>query len=294
VKWFKHDTDGHRSEGLLFIKEKYGREWVCRWFEILEMVAEKMDETDRCHLELPVSEWCKRLDCTAKKLSSFLEDGVKTLSLAYEQRTETLVIIIPNLLKKRDKYSSDMSREKSETYSQKKIQIQSKEEDTEKEENPPVSAYAETTPPPSGEEPPPAPKPEKKIPDHISATVKIWNDSKAETWDYVHDPAKIPGLVTRITAARKIDGFYLPEIIARARESDFLNSKRFCTLLWLVSKSKTTGKLNAQDVNDGKYDNRTITNSKSTPDTVREDGDDGSRSFAERTKERENRPIPEF
>lgn len=70
------------------------------------MVAEKMDETDRCHLKLPVSEWCRRLDCTAKKLRSFLDDGVNALSIRFEEDAETLVIEIPNLLKKKDEYSN--------------------------------------------------------------------------------------------------------------------------------------------------------------------------------------------
>lgn len=131
MKWYKRDTDAWRSEKITYIRQKWGRDWSDRWSQILEMVAEKMDGTDRCHLKLPISEWCKQLDCTAKKLRSFLQDTAETLSTRHEEDAGTLVIYIPNLLKKRDEYSEKSRHESGQTPSQRKSK--EKETDTEPE-----------------------------------------------------------------------------------------------------------------------------------------------------------------
>jgi hypothetical protein len=129
VKWFKHETDGNRSEALLKLRAEFGWEGVAWWYTILEIVAEKMDGTDRCFVEFPVSEWCRKLVCRPQKLRRYL---VATTQLLHTEVVETDLIIrisIPNLLKKRDNYSKDLEVTSKKLPS--KIQIQSKEEETE-------------------------------------------------------------------------------------------------------------------------------------------------------------------
>ncbi|MBU0691532.1 hypothetical protein KKG66_09685 [bacterium] len=72
MKWFKHDTDGHESEKLVALRSKFGWDWLARWYVLLEMVAAKMDDSDRCHLEYPIKEWCYQLDCTPRQLLAFM------------------------------------------------------------------------------------------------------------------------------------------------------------------------------------------------------------------------------
>ncbi len=50
MKWFKHMTDASLDENIVAIRNKYGREGVCRYWEILELIASKMDDSDRCEV----------------------------------------------------------------------------------------------------------------------------------------------------------------------------------------------------------------------------------------------------
>lgn len=51
MKWFKHMMDASRDEKIVALRLRWGREGVCRWWEILEMICEQMDlKTDRCEV----------------------------------------------------------------------------------------------------------------------------------------------------------------------------------------------------------------------------------------------------
>ena len=67
MKWFKHMANGHKSESLSKIKGKFGLEGVARWYILLEVIAEKMDESDRCHAEFSVSDWMRILEIKQQK-----------------------------------------------------------------------------------------------------------------------------------------------------------------------------------------------------------------------------------
>lgn len=147
MKWYKADTDGRRSEGLRGLKVLMGREWCYRWHEVLEMVAEKMDETDRCHLELPLAEWCKELDCNHSKFTQFLVYIQSKLNVNLFQngseivlesiKSDSLITIkIPNLLKKRDNHTKNLQvTEKKLAPKSKEIRDKSKDKESEEELN---------------------------------------------------------------------------------------------------------------------------------------------------------------
>ena len=61
MKWFKHDSDAFTSEGVEILIDEFGFAGYGRWNRLLEIVAFKMDETDRCWVEYPVSKWCSLL-----------------------------------------------------------------------------------------------------------------------------------------------------------------------------------------------------------------------------------------
>lgn len=50
LKWFKHLSAARRDPKIVSLRLRDGREGVCRWWEIVEMIAEEMNETDRCEL----------------------------------------------------------------------------------------------------------------------------------------------------------------------------------------------------------------------------------------------------
>ena len=105
MKWFKHDTDCETSEGLSYLISIEGFAGYGRWFRVLEIVASKMDKSDRCHAEFPIQKWCSLLGLKQKKLISFLkltENKLKTKVVCFDN---IIRIEIPNLLNKRDEYS---------------------------------------------------------------------------------------------------------------------------------------------------------------------------------------------
>ena len=108
VKWFKHDTDALLSEGVDALIDAEGFAGYGRWNRILEIVAFKMDETDRCHVEYSIQKWCRLLGLKQKKLTLFLElikNEMKTNVVYYEN---IIRIEIPNLLEKRDNYTKHL------------------------------------------------------------------------------------------------------------------------------------------------------------------------------------------
>lgn len=127
MKWFKHDTDCDRSEGLSYLIDQEGFAGYGRWFRLLEIVAEKMDSSNRCHAEYSVKKWCSLLGLKPKTLRAFFEltqNKLKTNVVGYDNELKTnseptdnelrmksefseliIKIEIPNLLKKRDDYS---------------------------------------------------------------------------------------------------------------------------------------------------------------------------------------------
>lgn len=146
MKWFKHDTDGNRSDKMAFIFAEFGLEGYARWIIMLEEVGAEMDETDNTSLTLPVTEWCKRLRSRPKpllKLLGRLQDVMKDSDFSAtiggrscsevaqkllrsseeKQLLETtdfrsLTISIPNLLRKRDDTSRKVRNRSGKSHSQ--------------------------------------------------------------------------------------------------------------------------------------------------------------------------------
>ena len=46
MKWFKHETDVIHSEKMAKLIEEFGFEGYGRYWRIMEIIAERMDETD--------------------------------------------------------------------------------------------------------------------------------------------------------------------------------------------------------------------------------------------------------
>jgi hypothetical protein len=105
MKWFKHETDAFHSEMLTQIIDEFGFEGYGRFWRLLELVAERMDDTDRHHLCLLEKVWCKRLGTSPKVLERFLKYLGKVSGILATYSGNNIEISIPNLLKKRDNYS---------------------------------------------------------------------------------------------------------------------------------------------------------------------------------------------
>ena len=111
MKWFKHDTDAFMSEGVDALIEQTGFEGYGRWCRILEMIAFKMDETDRCSVEYSEQYWRKMLGIyRTTSLLDYLKILTELFSISVESNGNLICISIPNLLKKRDKYTKDLQK----------------------------------------------------------------------------------------------------------------------------------------------------------------------------------------
>lgn len=108
MKWFKHDTDCDKSEGLVDMIHKFGWAYYGRWFRLLEIVASKMDETDKCHAEFPIKEWCKLLSISKKLFIGWCMDNDKLRKTKTIINGDLMRIEIPNLLKKRDNHTKNL------------------------------------------------------------------------------------------------------------------------------------------------------------------------------------------
>jgi hypothetical protein len=111
MKWFKHETDSIHSEKLSRLKNEFGFEGYGRYWRIMELVAERMDGSNRCHIELPEKEWLRLLSIRRPSFNHYLS-VIRLLFDSWRITTdnETLLIRIeiPNLLGKRDNYTSDL------------------------------------------------------------------------------------------------------------------------------------------------------------------------------------------
>lgn len=108
MKWFKHETDCDKSEGLNYLIDNFGWEGYGRWFRLLEIIASKMDETDKCSVKYSKKKWSELLGLKQFKLDSLLECFQNKLKTNVKQNDNDIEISIPNLLKKRDNYTRNL------------------------------------------------------------------------------------------------------------------------------------------------------------------------------------------
>ena len=145
MKWFKHMTASGRDEKLSALREAMGNEGIGLYWTLLEIVAEQMDESDKCSSAYSLQQWSSMLGSHHHKVTSFfkavhnldlaviLHDGyfgvTSALPLGYFTVTtpskpevtyalpvsyfavttpSNYQVIIPNLLKYRDSYSKNL------------------------------------------------------------------------------------------------------------------------------------------------------------------------------------------
>ncbi len=95
------------SEKVDALIKAQGFEGYGRWNRLLEIVAFKMDKTDRCHCEYSNSKWCELLNFGKRTdmLHIFFAYTVDIFGINAVFNDNMVYIKIPNLLKKRDEYS---------------------------------------------------------------------------------------------------------------------------------------------------------------------------------------------
>lgn len=108
MKWFRHETDAKDSEKIAVLIDGYGFEGYGRFWRICEIIADRMDETDRCYAELPESIWCQKLAITRPKLRQYLTDVASIFDIKVTLNEHRINIEYRKLLQKRDNYTKDL------------------------------------------------------------------------------------------------------------------------------------------------------------------------------------------
>ncbi len=131
MKWFKHMTCSYNDERLSAIVDKLGMEGYGFWWRLLEIVAEKLDETGDCSCSFSAKKWGNFFGFSAKKFEKFV--GIFKNSGIFEVKfsENSIMVSIPNLLKYRDEYSKKKDRKSGHSPEK----LRSKEEDKEEEYN---------------------------------------------------------------------------------------------------------------------------------------------------------------
>lgn len=110
MKWYMHETEEKDSEELRALIHEFGFEGYGRWTRIKDIVAERMDGSDRCHYEQDEWEWCCNLKAKRKQLSCFLK-AIEKLGLCNLVASgKQLRIEIPKLLNLRGEYSKKFKK----------------------------------------------------------------------------------------------------------------------------------------------------------------------------------------
>lgn len=135
MKWFKADTDGYESEKICELENRLGLASVAQFYFLLMIVANKMDATDRCHVEYPVDKWCQLLRFKqaikfhnfCKVLPEVFNKDCETFDkLSIESSQNLVKISIPKLLKKRDNHTKNLQANSKQDERRKKSSYEDK------------------------------------------------------------------------------------------------------------------------------------------------------------------------
>jgi len=108
MKWFRHETDAIHSEKLAKLIMEFGFEGYGRYWRLMELVAERMDKTQRCFLELPEKDWLRYLSIRRPLFRRYLVVICQLFDIKQITNGLLLRIEIPKLLEKRDNYTKDL------------------------------------------------------------------------------------------------------------------------------------------------------------------------------------------
>ena len=108
MRWFKHETDAIHSEKLSKLVDQFGFEGYGRYWRIMELIAERMNESEKCSLELPEKDWLRYLVVRRPLFRRYLVVIGQLFDIHVITTGLLLRIEIPNLLEKRDNYTTDL------------------------------------------------------------------------------------------------------------------------------------------------------------------------------------------
>lgn len=208
MKWFKHQSNARDDERVARLEDKAGLEGYGFYFKMLEIVAQMIDESDRCDVTFSLSRWGRQANITSKKFM-FLVQCCADVGLMFVQRSDNdITVKIPNLLKHRDNHTKNLqaaSKQELDTDTE-------KEADKEEEKNNTKTSVDSDES--SGSVPDEKPKPprKQKTPDGVDEVFDYWKSVMGKTGQTVLDGKRKARIVWALgqygveTSKRAIDG----------------------------------------------------------------------------------------
>lgn len=108
MKWFKHQSNARNDERLAKLEDKAGLEAYGFYFKMLEIVAEIVDESDRCEVTFSLSRWGRQANITSKKFLFLLQCCSDVGLMLARRDCDDICVKIPNLLKHRDNHTKNL------------------------------------------------------------------------------------------------------------------------------------------------------------------------------------------
>ena len=132
MRWYKHLATSWNDERLSEVVAEFGLEGYGFWWRLLEIVAQQMDESDKCEASYSDSAWARKFGISKRKTNIYFEkfSEISLIFLEYDNSNcvGKLKIKIPNLLKYRDEYTRNVRSRSGQTQetlrSKKQIQKQ--------------------------------------------------------------------------------------------------------------------------------------------------------------------------
>lgn len=115
MKWFRHMTCSYNDERLSAIVDTLGMEGYGFWWRILEVVAEKLDETGDCSCSFSAKKWGNFFGFSAKKFEKFVRIFQNFEIFEVKFSENHITVNIPKLLKYRDEYSRKKVKKSGQT-----------------------------------------------------------------------------------------------------------------------------------------------------------------------------------
>ena len=66
MKWFKHQSTARNDEKIARLEDRCGLEGYGFYFKMLELVAEAIDQSDKCEVTYSMSRWGRQTNVTTK------------------------------------------------------------------------------------------------------------------------------------------------------------------------------------------------------------------------------------
>lgn len=111
MRWFKHMTGSNRDEKLTILRSKLGLEGYGRYWFLLELIAEHVDENNKTSLSYPPAHWRRILDTYHTNGALIFLQCIADLSLISLQcKPDLWIVDCPKILKYRDEWTIKQSQ----------------------------------------------------------------------------------------------------------------------------------------------------------------------------------------